>query len=86
MGRSMAAVGSDAMSAGGADKIKAAMDKLTTASHKLAEAMYKASTPPPGGAAPGGAEDAKPEGGTSSSGYGNVVDAEFVDVEDNKKN
>jgi molecular chaperone DnaK len=69
---------------------KAAMDsareKLTTASHKLAEQMYKAA-PAPGadgagptdgqGAAPGsnGAGQKKDEG---------VIDAEYVDVEDKK--
>jgi molecular chaperone DnaK len=40
-----------AMNDNDADKLNAATDKLTQASHKLAEAMYKASssTPPPGG-------------------------------------
>jgi molecular chaperone DnaK len=60
-----------------ADKLNAATDRLTQASHKLAEAMYKASssTPPPpgGGAAP---EPEKPKE--------DVVDAEFVDVDDKK--
>jgi len=74
-----------AMEAGGKEKIQAAMDQLTQASHKLAEAMYKASSPPPGaGPSPGqpspdgapGAEGAKPKD--------NVVDAEFVDVDDKK--
>ena len=70
-----------AMTGGDADKLNAATDKLTAASHKLAEAMYKASsqTPPPGadgaGASGGKAHD-KPKD--------DVVDAEFVDVEDKK--
>src|ERR1019366_9547446 len=41
-----------AMTENDADKLNAATDKLTQASHKLAEAMYKASSstpPPPGG-------------------------------------
>jgi molecular chaperone DnaK len=65
-----------------AEEIRAATDKLTQASHKLAEAMYKTQTPPAGGpqsdGASGGAagEDAKPKD--------NVVDAEFVDVDDKK--
>jgi molecular chaperone DnaK len=72
-----------AMSEGGLDKINAATDKLTQASHKLAEAMYSAQ-----GAGPNGA------GATTGAGAGagtqeekpkdNVVDAEFVDVEDKK--
>jgi len=61
--------------------MKAAHEKLTKASHKLAEAMYKASAgqaapgaPGPDGAQPH-AEQKKDEG---------VIDAEYVDVEDKK--
>jgi len=73
-----------AMAEGGLDKITSATDKLTTASHKLAEAMYKSSSTPPNGAAGG------PGAGEPGAGAGpekpkdNVVDAEFVDVEDKK--
>jgi molecular chaperone DnaK len=73
-----------AMNEGGLDKITAATDKLTTASHKLAEAMYKSQGP--GG--PNGAGG--PEAGAGAAGpqteekKDNVVDAEFVDVEDKK--
>jgi molecular chaperone DnaK len=70
-----------AMTGNDADKLNAATDKLTAASHKLAEAMYKASstTPPPPG-------DAGPTGGPKSGGKGkdDVMDAEFVDVDDKK--
>ena len=68
-----------AMSEGGLDKINSATDKLTTASHKLAEAMYKSqsTTPPQNGAGSAGPEAAPPP-------KDNVVDAEFVDVEDKK--
>jgi molecular chaperone DnaK len=62
------------------DRINAAMDKLTSASHKLAEAMYKASSqpPPPGaGPSPAGESDTKKKDG-------GVVDAEFVDMDDKK--
>jgi len=78
-----------AMSEGGIDKINQATSKLETASHKLAEAMYKsasqsAGTPPQGGGAPGGGAqadgNAKPQDGKKDD----VVDAEFVDVEDKK--
>jgi len=76
----------DAMSAGGAEQIKSAMDKLTSASHKLAEAMYKSSGTEPGGEQPadaeaGGQQAASPEEKKDE----NVVDAEFVDVDDEKK-
>jgi molecular chaperone DnaK len=74
-----------AMTEGGLDKITSATDKLTTASHKLAEAMYKSSTPPNGGGptAGAGAPGAGPAGGAEKP-KDNVVDAEFVDVEDKK--
>jgi molecular chaperone DnaK len=67
-----------------ADRINSTMDRLTTASHKLAEAMYKATAQQPGGA-PGG--EAPPSGdgrGGEGKGKDNVVDAEFVDVDDKK--
>ena len=74
---------------GGADAIKAAMDKLTNASHKLAEAMYKASSAQePGDAGAAGGAAPPPPGGEQASadeGKDNVVDAEFVDVDDDKK-
>jgi len=71
---------------GGADKIKASMDKLTTASHKLAEAMYKASAPEGGEAGPDAAGTQQPpEGETPQQDKDDVVDAEFVDVDDDKK-
>ena len=67
-------------------QMDSAREKLTTASHKLAEQMYKATQaagtpgagPTPGGGSPSGdghAEPKKDEG---------VIDAEYVDVEDKK--
>jgi molecular chaperone DnaK len=72
-----------AMSEGGVDRINQATSKLETASHKLAEAMYKASSQPGGGQGP----QAGPGGDGAQGGEkpkDNVVDAEFVDVEDKK--
>ncbi|MGA2590820.1 MAG: molecular chaperone DnaK [Bryobacteraceae bacterium] len=67
--------------------LNAAIDKLTAASHKLAEAMYKsASGPggtPPGGGQPGPGGDGGPAGGGEKK-KDDVVDAEFVDVDDKK--
>jgi molecular chaperone DnaK len=61
-------------------ELKASHEKLTHASHKLAEVMYKASAAAAGGpAAPGAdqpAEEAKKDEG--------VIDAEYVDVEEKK--
>jgi len=79
-----------AMAENDPDRINSAVDRLTTASHKLAEAMYKASSPPGGGAAPGGdgaggGPGGGQSGGKDGDGKDNVVDAEFVDVDDKKK-
>jgi molecular chaperone DnaK len=72
-----------AIASGTTEEITAATDKLTQASHKLAEAMYKASsgsTPPPGAGAPDGHG---PSPGSDKK-KDDVVDAEFVDVDDKK--
>jgi molecular chaperone DnaK len=68
------------MQAGSVEDINKAVDNLTQASHKLAEVMYKTSSgsTPPTGAPPDGA------GPSEEKKKDNVVDAEFVDVEDKK--
>jgi molecular chaperone DnaK len=75
-----------AMEGGGIEEMNKAVDNLTQASHKLAEAMYKSSstpgTPPQGGSAPDGAG---PSGDGAGAKKEDVVDAEFVDVDDKKK-
>jgi molecular chaperone DnaK len=58
-------------------RITSAVDRLTTASHKLAEAMYKAAPPEPGTQEPPSANGTHNGAGTPND---NVVDAEFVDV------
>ncbi len=61
---------------GGVEDINKSVDNLTAASHKLAEAMYKASSAtPPQGEAPKADEPKKND---------DVVDAEFTDVDDKK--
>jgi molecular chaperone DnaK len=71
------------------DAMNNAFERLQTASHKLAEALYSQAGQP-------GAEDASQEqassasaagdgGSTASSEEGDVIDAEYVDVEDEKK-
>jgi len=67
---------------GGLERINAAMDKLTSASHKLAEAMYKTAGAQGAQGAPGAGQTAP---GAESKPKDNVVDAEFVDVDDKKK-
>ncbi|HEX5433464.1 MAG TPA: molecular chaperone DnaK [Candidatus Angelobacter sp.] len=66
--------------------MNSARERLTQASHKLAEAMYKSAQPPQG--APGEG----PQPGAAADGAGQqekkkdegVIDAEYVDVEDKK--
>ncbi|MBV9763937.1 MAG: molecular chaperone DnaK [Acidobacteriaceae bacterium] len=75
-----------AMGEGGLDKITSATDKLTSASHKLAEAMYKSqsTTGNGAGAAPGAGAETGAGTQAGEKPKDNVVDAEFVDVEDKK--
>jgi molecular chaperone DnaK len=66
--------------------INRAADALTQASHKVAEAMYKAG--PQGGGQPGaGLMDGVGGAGGAGSGQKNddVIDAEYVDADDKKK-
>jgi molecular chaperone DnaK len=68
-------------------RINSAVDRLTSASHKLAEAMYKSSAQQPGGAGAPGGDGAAPgaeDQGKKDQAKDNVVDAEFVDVDDKK--
>jgi molecular chaperone DnaK len=76
-----------AMEGGGVEEMNKAIDNLTQASHKLAEAMYKSSSTSPGGAPPPPHDGAGPGGDGAGSGAkkDDVVDAEFVDVEDKQK-
>jgi len=65
--------------------MNAAREKLTQASHKLAEAMYKATQPPAEGAAGAGPQASGPQNGASDKKKDEgVIDAEYVDVEDKK--
>src|SRR5437588_6509951 len=76
-----------AMTGGSTEEINAATDKLTAASHKLAEAMYKSSAASPGSDG-GGAAGQGPGAGAGPSADSkkkdDVVDAEFVDVDEKK--
>ncbi|MBI1983097.1 MAG: molecular chaperone DnaK [Acidobacteria bacterium] len=79
-----------AIQEGDLSRINAAVERLTAASHKLAEAMYKQAAQAPGpGPAPGAeaaaGSSASEAGRSKSKGDGEVIDAEVVD-EDKKKN
>ncbi|MFY9690935.1 MAG: molecular chaperone DnaK [Candidatus Acidiferrales bacterium] len=83
--------GKRAVTEGGLEKLNAAVDNLTKASHRIAESLYKAQSAAgsqPGGAGPGGGNGGpSADGGAQPHGHGqgDVVDAEFVDVDESKK-
>jgi molecular chaperone DnaK len=70
-----------AISEGGAERINQAIEQLNTASHKLADVLYKQAGAQTGtGAASGSSStsDSKPA-------EGEVIDADYVDVDDKRK-
>jgi molecular chaperone DnaK len=69
-----------ALEEGGVERINKAVDALNQSSQKVFEAMYRSSAPNPDAGAPG------PDGSASkeSKGDGDVIDAEYVDVDDKK--
>jgi molecular chaperone DnaK len=80
-----------ALEEGGAERMNDAHKNLETASHKLAEALYQQQSSQPGGEASGGeqanaagASSGGAQGGTTGGGDDNVIDAEYVDVDENK--
>src|SRR5687767_6015252 len=73
-----------ALAEGGVDRLNEAFNQLQTASHKMAEALYQ-QTASTGGETPG-EEQASAAGASTAGGAGedNVIDAEYVDVDENK--
>jgi molecular chaperone DnaK len=65
------------------ERIRRAQQTLTTASHRLAEVMYRQAQGPAGGGAPGGGDGPTGTGGPGPK-EGEVVDAEFEDLGDKK--
>ncbi|HKV47899.1 MAG TPA: molecular chaperone DnaK [Candidatus Acidoferrales bacterium] len=79
--------GRQALSEGKLDRLNSAIEGLTKASHRIAETLYKsqqaAGASAAGNAGPGGPPDAS--GAAGGQQQGDVVDAEFVDVDESKK-
>jgi len=73
-----------ALAEGGVDRLNEAFNQLQTASHKLAEALYQ-QTGTPGTETPAD-DQASAAGASTAGGAGddNVIDAEYVDVDDKK--
>ncbi|HKB67267.1 MAG TPA: molecular chaperone DnaK [Pyrinomonadaceae bacterium] len=74
-----------ALADGDIDKLNSAYNQLQTASHKMAEALYQ-QTAATGTETPGAEDQASAAGasGAGNSGEDNVIDAEYVDVDENK--
>jgi molecular chaperone DnaK len=75
-----------ALEGGEVQAMTTAKERLQTASHKLAEAMYKATSAP---AQPAGEPGPKPGDGAGAAPGGQkkdegVIDAEYVDVDEKK--
>jgi molecular chaperone DnaK len=73
-----------ALETGKKDEMDQAYEKLTKASHRLAEEIYRAASATAG--APAGEGPAAPGGTTPPPAEGDVVDAEYVDVESKPSN
>ncbi|MEP6635171.1 MAG: molecular chaperone DnaK [Acidobacteriota bacterium] len=76
-----------ALQEGGVERLNEAFEKLQAASHKLAEALYQQAPAPGADAETGGTADQASAAGASNaggSGDDNVIDAEYVDVDENK--
>jgi molecular chaperone DnaK len=71
-----------------AEPMNSAFDRLQTASHKLAEVLYSQTASAPTGETGEQASSATASGdagGATNSGDDNVIDAEYVDVDEEKK-
>jgi molecular chaperone DnaK len=73
-----------ALTEGGVERLNDAFNQLQTASHKLAEALYQQAPSPGAGAEAGDQASAAGASSTGSAGDDNVIDAEYVDVDENK--
>jgi len=82
--------GRRALSEGGLDRLNAAADRITQASHRLAEALYQKASAAREASAAGQQESAgagaKAGKGDGKTKEGEVIDAEYVDVDDKKTN
>jgi molecular chaperone DnaK len=73
-----------AISDGGIDRINRAMEGLTRATHRVADILYKQAAAQSGPSS-GETSQASSAGSSSKPAEGEVIDAEYVDVDDKKK-
>ena len=77
-----------AMTEGGTARLRSAAENVERALHKVAEELYKTSQAAgaaSAGAGPGGAASGSSGAGQEQKKPGDVIDAEYVDVDDSKK-
>jgi len=77
-----------AMSEGGTARLRSATENVERAMHKIAEELYKtqqAAGASAAGAGAGGGSSSSSSGGQEQKKPGDVIDAEYVDVDDSKK-
>jgi molecular chaperone DnaK len=74
-----------ALAEGGVERLNEAFNALQTVSHKMAEALYQQTGTAGGGEPEADQSSAAGASSSSSGGEDNVIDAEYVDVDDDKK-
>jgi molecular chaperone DnaK len=72
-----------AMSEGNIERIQSATEALTQASHRIAEALYRATSA--AGKSASATDGGKAAPGAGGGGKGEVIDAEYVDVDESRK-
>jgi len=73
-----------ALEEGGVERLNNAFNSLQSVSHKMAEALYQQTGSQPGGESTEQSSAAGASGGSQGGGEDNVIDAEYVDVDENK--
>ena len=74
-----------AVEEGGVERMNNAFNALQTVSHKMAEALYQQTAPTGGGETADQSSAAGASSTGQTGGEDNVIDAEYVDVDEDKK-
>ena len=74
-----------ALEEGGVERMNEAFNALQAVSHKMAEALYQQTSSTPGAESSDQSSAAGASAGGQTGGEDNVIDAEYVDVDENKK-
>jgi molecular chaperone DnaK len=74
-----------ALEEGGVERMNEAFNALQTVSHKMAEALYSQTSSSPGEETTDQSSTEGASSGGQTGGEDNVIDAEYVDVDEDKK-